>query len=92
MSDATSVPLFRGEVKMENPYFSYEYSKNRKGRFAKVTDEGIYVFGGRLQNGEAVNDLRIIQFGTKPLKIMKGKTKVENLTSVGPTAISSVFP
>lgn len=31
ISDATSLALFKGEVKMENPYFSYEIVK-KKGK------------------------------------------------------------
>ncbi|CAD8069171.1 unnamed protein product [Paramecium primaurelia] len=75
VSDAASAALFNGEVKMENPYFSYECNK-KKGKYSTVNQEGIYVFGGRTQNGEASNDLRLIQFGIKPIKIIKLKTKV----------------
>ncbi|CAD8070637.1 unnamed protein product [Paramecium primaurelia] len=74
VSDAVSASLFNGEVKMENPYFSYECNK-KKGKYPTVTQEGIYVFGGRMQNGEATNDLRVIQFGFKPIRIIKLKTK-----------------
>ncbi|CAD8175850.1 unnamed protein product [Paramecium octaurelia] len=75
VSDATSLAMFKSEVKMENPYFSYEWVKKKGKSFLPITTEGIYVFGGRLQNGEAVNDLRIVQFGFKPIKITKVKTK-----------------
>ncbi|CAD8174604.1 unnamed protein product [Paramecium octaurelia] len=74
VSDAASASLFNGEVKMENPYFSYECNK-KKVKYPNVTQEGIYVFGGRMQNGEATNDLRVIQFGFKPIRIIKLKTK-----------------
>ncbi|CAK76775.1 unnamed protein product (macronuclear) [Paramecium tetraurelia] len=74
VSDAASAALFNGEVKMENPYFSYECNK-KKGKCPTVNQEGIYVFGGKTQNGEATNDLRVIQFGFKPIKIVKLKTK-----------------
>lgn len=60
MSDATSLAMFKSEIKMENPYFSYEWVKRKGKSFLPITTEGIYIFGGRLQNGEAVNDLRII--------------------------------
>lgn len=52
--------MFKSEIKMENPYFSYEWVKRKGKSFLPITTEGIYIFGGRLQNGEAVNDLRII--------------------------------
>jgi hypothetical protein len=34
----------------------------------QIKEEGIYVFGGRLSNGEATNKLRILKLGQKPLK------------------------
>ncbi|CAD8167232.1 unnamed protein product [Paramecium octaurelia] len=74
VSDAASAALFNGEVKMENPYFSYECNK-KKGKCPTVNQEGIYIFGGKTQNGEATNDLRVIQFGFKPIRIVKLKTK-----------------
>ncbi|CAD8181227.1 unnamed protein product [Paramecium octaurelia] len=74
VSDAAATALFGGEVKMENPYFSYECNK-KKGRYPQVNCEGIYIYGGRVQNGEASNDLRVIQFGFKPIRIIKLKTK-----------------
>ena len=35
VSDAASASLFNGEVKMENPYFSYECNK-KKGKYPTV--------------------------------------------------------
>ncbi|CAD8086895.1 unnamed protein product [Paramecium sonneborni] len=74
VSDAASASLFNGEIKMENPYFTYDCNK-KKGKYPTVNQEGIYVFGGRIQNGDASNDLRVIQFGFKPIRIIKLKTK-----------------
>ena len=41
---------------MENPFLPYKL-KNSKFKKKKVKKEGIYVFGGRLKDGEATNKL-----------------------------------
>ncbi|KAL4481097.1 hypothetical protein ABPG72_015052 [Tetrahymena utriculariae] len=61
-------PVFRGDAKIENPYYNVEIKKTKDKKVRKVREEGLYVFGGLLQNGEATNQLRVIKLGQKPLK------------------------
>lgn len=39
-------PIFRGETKIENPYYNVEIKKIKDRKFRKVREEGLYVFGG----------------------------------------------
>jgi len=64
------MPLFKGEVKLENPYYPYEVKKNKNKRPIKLKEEGIYIFGGAFSNGEATNKLKIIKLGFKPIKYL----------------------
>lgn len=62
MAFATALPLFKGELKMENPYFNYEIIKRKGKKPNRITEEGIYIFGGRLANGDITNDLRVAPY------------------------------
>jgi len=76
---SSAAAVFAAELKMENPYLIYEYVKKKGRKPIKLGDEGIYMFGGRLGNGEATAELRMIKLGVKPLQVKKIETKVPPL-------------
>lgn len=39
-------PIFRGEAKIENPYYTVEIKKTKHKKFKKIKEEGLFVFGG----------------------------------------------
>jgi hypothetical protein len=45
----------------------------------KLSEEGIFIFGGRQSNGEATSDLRLIKLGSKPLisKLLEAKVIIK---------------
>ncbi len=64
----TSVAYFKGEPKMESPYLPFETVRKRGPKKAIIkSEEGIYLFGGRHQDGKANNNLMKIKLGVKPL-------------------------
>lgn len=63
----TAIAVFAAELKLENPYLIYEYVRKKGKKLVKLGEEGIFLFGGRLGNGEATADLRVIKIGAKPL-------------------------
>jgi Rab9 effector protein with kelch motifs len=73
---STGLSLFPAEIKIETPYLTYEYVRKKGKKLVKLGEEGIFLFGGRLGNGEATNDFKVIQLGTKPLVMKKIETKV----------------
>lgn len=82
--------FYKSDIKVDNPYFNYELIKKKGKRLLKLAEEGIYIFGGRLGNGEATNEIRVIKIGSKPLICKKLETKVfaliyEILKGIGPT-------
>jgi hypothetical protein len=74
--------FYRSDVKVDNPYFNYELIKKKGKRFLKLAEEGIYLFGGRLGNGDATNDLHCIKIGNKPLLCKKLEPKVKSTISI----------
>lgn len=74
---ATGLSLFPAEIKIETPYLTYEYVRKKGKKLLKLGDEGIFIFGGRLGNGEATNELKVIKLGTKPLFMKRIDTKVQ---------------
>jgi hypothetical protein len=62
---ASCLPLFRHEIYIKNPIIGVEYIKGKGKRVNKLVEEGIYIFGGKLSNGEAINQLRVLKIGTK---------------------------
>jgi hypothetical protein len=76
MAFAAGISLFAAEIKLDNPYLTYEYVRKKGKKLIKLGEEGFFVFGGRLGNGEATSDLRVIKLGSKPLQIKTIETKV----------------
>ncbi len=68
------ITIFRGEVKQEFPYNSYDVIKKRDKVIKRIKEEGIYLFGGRLKNGKASNKLYVLKIGSKPLKWISPET------------------
>ena len=60
---SSATPIFKSEIKMENPYLTYEYVRRKGKKLIKMGEEGIFMFGGRLGNGEATAEMRIIKVG-----------------------------
>ena len=45
------------EIKLESPYHPFEHNKKVEERLKRVKEEGIYIFGGKLENGKVINKL-----------------------------------
>jgi Rab9 effector protein with kelch motifs len=72
---ASAMSLFAADIKMENPYLTFEYARKKGKKLLKLADEGIFIFGGRSSNGEAIGDLKVIKLGVKPLQVKTIETK-----------------
>lgn len=55
--------MFKFEIKVENPYFGFEYKKKTPAKPIKFSEEGIYLFGGKNQKGEITNNVYCIKIG-----------------------------
>jgi hypothetical protein len=62
---ASCIALFRHEIRINNPIIGVEYNKIKGKRPVKLVEEGIYIFGGKLANGDAINELRVLKIGSK---------------------------
>ncbi|KAL4486350.1 hypothetical protein ABPG72_007136 [Tetrahymena utriculariae] len=60
--------VFKNETKIENMYLPFEKTQTKNKGINQSFLQGIYVFGGRQENGDALNNLRVLQVGRKPLK------------------------
>ncbi|EAR84527.1 kelch motif protein (macronuclear) [Tetrahymena thermophila SB210] len=61
--------VFKNETKIENLYLPFEKAQAKQNKGINQSYlQGIYVFGGRQENGDALNNLRVLQLGRKPLK------------------------
>lgn len=61
---------FSGPIKLESLYNQYEYYEVKK-RVKRFQEEGIFLFGGKLNSGECLNSLIYIRIGCKPLQAKK---------------------
>lgn len=48
---------------MDNLNFLTEVKKTKDKKLKSVKEDGLYVFGGLLQNSEATNTLRVLKLG-----------------------------
>ena len=75
----TMIPIFRNENR--NIYdlykaFDLDY-KTKVNTFSKIKEEGIYVFGGKDDQNNIFNRLRVLKLGCYPLKWTEPETKGE---------------
>lgn len=61
----TMCGVFNGEPKLNSLYYPFEYAEKRKTNIKCV---GLYIFGGKMKDGQTLNTLSYIKLGMKPLK------------------------
>lgn len=61
---------FSSPIKLENLLIQYEYLEPVK-KARKFQEEGIFIYGGKLENGQYLDDLHCIKIGTNPISLKK---------------------
>lgn len=74
LSHMESVTVLHPEHKKRG-YGLFEWvDKPQKNFYPQIHIEGIYYFGGRDENGQSVNTIKVLKIGKKPLKWVTPKT------------------